>query len=57
MILIELLETINENKTVKIIKDNKIISIYDGKNSIDNIYNNCILKDIKIKDKIIFIEI
>ena len=57
MILIELLEKINDNKTVKIIKDNKIISVYDGKNSIDNIYNNCILKDIKIKDKIIFIEI
>ena len=41
MKLIDLLSVINENVNVVLFSlNNKVLGIYDGKNSIDNIYNN-----------------
>ena len=41
MKLIDLLSVTNENVNVILFSlNNKVLGIYDGKNSIDNIYNN-----------------
>ena len=41
MILSDLLSITNENTNVVLFSlNNKVLGIYDGKNSIDNIYNN-----------------
>ena len=35
------LMTLNENSRVEIFNNGKLVSCYDGKNSIDECYNNC----------------
>lgn len=36
-----ILRTLNENSRVEIFKNGMVVSCYDGKNSIDECYNNC----------------
>ena len=36
-----ILKTLNENSRVEIFKNGRAVSMYDGKNSIDECYNNC----------------
>ena len=43
-----ILNIANENKDCYIIQNNNIVSFYDGRNSIDTIYNDCEITKIKI---------
>lgn len=48
MKLIDLLSVLNENNNVVLFDlNNKVLDIYDGKNSIDDIYNNYEVIEIK----------
>lgn len=46
MKLIDLLSVIAEDVTVAIWKDNEVVSVYDGKDSIDEHYNNETIKQV-----------
>lgn len=46
MKLIDLLEKINENESVYVVGGGKLLSKYDGKNSIDKALNTCKVKEI-----------
>ena len=56
MKVIDFISLFDENKNL-IVKnsENEIISIYDGKNAIDEIYNNCIILEITVENGIVTI--
>lgn len=51
MKVIDILEIVNENTCVHIVENEKVVSTYDGKNSIDKKYNDMPVKKI---DSILF---
>lgn len=57
MKLIDLLEKIDESSNVMIWEDNEVVSSYDGKNSIDEKYNDREVKSISVGYFLIDIEI
>jgi hypothetical protein len=57
MKLIDLLEKIDESSNVMIWEDNEVVSSYDGKNSIDEKYNDREVESISVGYFLIDIEI
>ena len=57
MMLIDILSLIDENKKTLLLLDNKIVSYYDGKNSIDTVFNSFRVSKISTENNNILIEI
>ena len=57
MKLEELLEVINDNAIVEIYKDTELVSVNDGKDSIDEQYNEYIVEDVYASENKVCIEI
>ena len=57
MILIEILEKISDAARVDVFQGGALVTFYDGKNSIDSIFNNCIIDSIYTVNNILCINI
>lgn len=57
MLLIDFLSVCDENKTVYVILAGTIVSWYDGKNSIDPVYNDCPVVSIGTESGCFIVEI
>jgi len=57
MMLMEVLEVMDENKNVNVVLMGDVVTYYDGKNSIDEFYNDFKVIGISAEDNTIVIEI
>lgn len=57
MMLIDILSVIDENKKTLLLLNDKIVSYYDGKNSIDTVFNFFRVSKISTENNNILIEI
>ena len=57
MVLNDIIDLLDENKTTELVCNNKTVSYYDGKNNIDSYYNSCQVLGISANDDKIIIDI
>lgn len=57
MLLRELLACTNENTKINVMLNDELVTNYDGKNSIDTIYNDYSVSNITCEDNTLIIEI
>lgn len=57
MKVIDLLENVQEGVNVNVVCNGVIVSCYNGRDSIDEKYNNCEVIDVDIFDNDFFLEI